>query len=95
MDDGVQLTTHKKFLTVVPVVLFLLSWQRGDHGTLLGVASLAVRALTAPLPPFATLPHLQVTARLNHAPRKQATVVLVVAKLPLMHEVRLFGINKD
>ena len=63
MDEGVQLTRNKKFFTAIPVALFLPSWQRGEHATPLGLASLA------------------------------ATVVLVLAKTPFMHRVRLFGIN--
>jgi hypothetical protein len=41
MDGGVQLTSNKKFFTVVPVALFLLGWQHGDHTTPMGVATLA------------------------------------------------------
>lgn len=63
MDSGVQFTVNKKFLTAVPVVIFLLSWKKGDHDTLLGSLNLI------------------------------CTVVLVIAKLPQMHKVRIFGIN--
>jgi hypothetical protein len=41
MDGGVQLTRNKKFFTVIPVALFLLGWQQGDHATPMGVATLA------------------------------------------------------
>ena len=44
-------------------VIFLLSWKKGDHDTLLGSLNLI------------------------------CTVVLVIAKLPQMHKVRIFGIN--
>lgn len=40
MDDGVQLTRNKKFFTALPVALLLHSWQRGEHGSPLGIATL-------------------------------------------------------
>ena len=63
MDGGLQLTRTKKFFTAVPLVMLIPSWQRGDHGSPMGVATLA------------------------------ATAILLIAKTPFMHKVRIFGIN--
>lgn len=46
MDEGVQLTRNKKFFTALPVALFLPSaWQRGDHTSVWGLSTLAVRCV--------------------------------------------------
>ncbi|KMZ62143.1 ORM1-like protein 2 [Zostera marina] len=65
MDNGKQLTTNRKFLTVVPVVLYLI----GSHTT----------NYEQPMLLFNTL----------------AVVILVIAKFPYMHKVRIFGINAE
>ncbi|KAJ1913101.1 sphingolipid homeostasis protein orm1 [Tieghemiomyces parasiticus] len=63
IDQGAQFTPTKKFLTVLPIFLFLLS----THYT-----------------------HYDVfTFWINIA----GLLVILIAKLPLMHRVRLFGIN--
>nr|GLL49182.1 ORM1-like protein 2 [Ipomoea trifida] len=65
VDDGKQLTRNRKFLTVVPVVPYLIA----SHTT----------GYQHPMLFFNTL----------------AVFVLVVAKFPNMHKVRIFGINAD
>ncbi|KAL9360109.1 hypothetical protein Peur_048232 [Populus x canadensis] len=65
IDKGKQLTRNRKFLTVVPVVLYLIASHTTDY--------------QHPMLIFNTL----------------AVMVLVVAKFPNMHKVRIFGINAD
>ncbi|KAL6871546.1 hypothetical protein ACP4OV_014375 [Aristida adscensionis] len=65
IDNGQQLTRNRKFLTVVPVVLYLIASHLTDYK--------------------------QPMLFLNTV----AVLVLVVAKLPNMHKVRIFGINAD
>uniref|UniRef100_A0ACD5UP42 Uncharacterized protein n=1 Tax=Avena sativa TaxID=4498 RepID=A0ACD5UP42_AVESA len=65
IDNGQQLTRNRKFLTVVPVVLYLIASHLTDYN--------------------------QPMLFLNTV----AVLVLVVAKLPNMHKVRIFGINAD
>lgn len=65
IDNGKQLTRNRKFLTVVPIVLFLIASHTTDY--------------QHPMLFFNTV----------------AVVVLVVAKFPNMHKVRIFGINGD
>lgn len=65
MDNGKQLTSNRKFLTVVPVVLYLIASHTTDYQH----PMLALNTLTV--------------------------FVLVVAKFPNMHKVRIFGINAD
>ncbi|KAK4411530.1 hypothetical protein Sango_0226000 [Sesamum angolense] len=65
IDNGKQLTRNRKFLTVVPVVLYLIASHTTDY--------------QHPMLFFNTL----------------AVLVLVVAKFPNMHKVRIFGINGD
>ncbi|KAK1258377.1 hypothetical protein QJS04_geneDACA007018 [Acorus gramineus] len=81
MDNGKQLTRNRKFLTVVPVVLS-------------GGAS----------NPADIVPHIDVYLIASHTTDYQhpmlflntlAVAVLVVAKFPNMHKVRIFGINAD
>ncbi|KAJ6797375.1 putative ORM1-like protein 2 [Iris pallida] len=65
MDSGKQLTRNRKFLTVVPVVLYLIASHTTDYqNPMLALNTLAV-------------------------------CILVVAKLPNMHKVRILGINGD
>ncbi|KAL6126342.1 hypothetical protein ACLB2K_074393 [Fragaria x ananassa] len=65
MDNGKQLTRNRKFLTVVPVVLYLIASHTTDYQhPMLFLNTLAV-------------------------------IVLVIAKFPNMHKVRIFGINGD
>ncbi|RXH92910.1 hypothetical protein DVH24_011934 [Malus domestica] len=65
MDSGKQLTRNRKFLTVVPVVLYLIASHTTDY--------------QHPMLFFNSL----------------AVIVLVIAKFPNMHKVRIFGINGD
>jgi len=65
IDCGKQLTDNRKFLTVVPIVLFLIASHTTDYRN--------------PMLFFNTL----------------AVIVLVVAKFPNMHKVRIFGINGE
>ncbi|XP_020553510.1 ORM1-like protein 1 isoform X2 [Sesamum indicum] len=65
IDNGKQLTRNRKFLTVVPVVLYLIASHTTDY--------------QHPMLFFNTL----------------AVLVLVIAKFPNMHKVRIFGINGD
>ncbi|KAM0934389.1 putative ORMDL family protein [Dioscorea sansibarensis] len=65
IDNGKQLTRNRKFLTVVPVVLYLIASHTTDYQY-----------------PWIILNTL-------------AVFVLLVAKLPNMHRVRIFGINAD
>ncbi|KAE9450258.1 hypothetical protein C3L33_17831, partial [Rhododendron williamsianum] len=65
MDNGKQLTRNRKFITVVPVVLYLIASHTTDY--------------QHPMLFFNTV----------------AVFVLVVAKFPHMHKVRIFGINAD
>ncbi|XP_076909625.1 uncharacterized protein LOC143566969 [Bidens hawaiensis] len=65
IDSGKQLTRNRKFLTVVPVVLYLIASHTTDYeNPMLFLNTLAV-------------------------------FVLVVAKFPNMHKVRIFGINAE
>lgn len=64
LDDGVQNTNTRKFLTLVPVALFLLA----THGTDYRRQPLGLNLIVL--------------------------LVLVIAKFPAMHKVRIFGINK-
>jgi len=63
LDDGVQYSSNRKFLTAVPVVLFILA----SHSTDYAHQPLALNLL--------------------------AVILLVIAKLPVMHKVRVLGIN--
>ncbi|MBA0685989.1 hypothetical protein Goari_013623 [Gossypium aridum] len=63
IDNGKQLTPNIKFLTIVPVILYLIASHTIDY--------------QHPMLFFNTI----------------AVVVLVVAKFPNMHKVRIFGIN--
>mmetsp|Transcript_25928 Transcript_25928/g.65382 ORF Transcript_25928/g.65382 Transcript_25928/m.65382 type:complete len:159 (+) Transcript_25928:307-783(+) len=63
LDDGVLHTNNRKFLTAVPVLLFILA----SHSTDYAHQPLALNLI--------------------------AVVVLVIAKLPMMHKVRIFGWN--
>ncbi|EFJ31295.1 hypothetical protein SELMODRAFT_81257 [Selaginella moellendorffii] len=65
MDHGRQLTRNRKFLMVVPVVLYLIASHTTDYKN-----------------PFLLLNTI-------------AVLVLVIAKLPHMHKVRILGINAD
>ncbi|KAM0935115.1 putative ORMDL family protein [Dioscorea sansibarensis] len=65
IDNGKQLTRNRKFLTVVPVVLYLIASHTTDYQN-----------------PWLFL-------------NTFAVIVLVIAKLPNMHKVRIFGINAD
>lgn len=65
IDSGKQLTRNRKFLTVVPVVLYLIASHTTDY--------------QHPMLFFNTV----------------AVIVLVIAKFPNMHKVRIFGINAD
>ncbi|CAO3571514.1 unnamed protein product [Mortierella alpina] len=64
IDGGVQFTATRKYLTTVPIVLFLLSTHYTHYA------------------PFAFFVNLV------------ATVINLIAKLPAMHQVRLFDINQ-
>ncbi|KAL5537913.1 hypothetical protein UlMin_021751 [Ulmus minor] len=65
IDNGKQLTRNRKFLTVVPVVLYLIASHTTDYQhPMLFLNTIAV-------------------------------IILVVAKFPNMHKVRIFGINAD
>ncbi|CAJ0850976.1 11269_t:CDS:2, partial [Entrophospora sp. SA101] len=64
IDNGAQYTPAKKYLTAVPIVLFLLS----THYTHYDVFTFLIN--------FAFL------------------LIALIAKLPQLHKVRLFGINK-
>ncbi|KAL8141552.1 hypothetical protein V2J09_014584 [Rumex salicifolius] len=65
VDNGKQLTRNRKFLTVVPVVLYLIASHTTQYQN--------------PMLFFNTL----------------VVFILLVAKLPNMHKVRIFGINGD
>lgn len=65
MDNGKQLTRNRKFLTVVPVVLYLIASHTTDYRN-----------------PWLFLNTI-------------AVLVLVIAKFPNMHKVRILGINAD
>ncbi|MCO5604686.1 hypothetical protein L7F22_058856 [Adiantum nelumboides] len=65
MDNGRQLTRNRKFLMVVPVVLYLIACHTTDYSN-----------------PWLVLNTI-------------AAFILVIAKLPNMHKVRIFGINAD
>ncbi|KAH0465738.1 hypothetical protein IEQ34_005841 [Dendrobium chrysotoxum] len=63
IDSGKQLTSNRKFLTIVPVVLYLIASHTTDYQhPMLFLNTVAV-------------------------------LVLVIAKFPNMHKVRIFGIN--
>ncbi|KAJ7567770.1 hypothetical protein O6H91_01G006500 [Diphasiastrum complanatum] len=65
VDNGRQLTRNRKFLTVVPVILYLIASHTTDYkNPMLFLNTIAV-------------------------------LVLVIAKFPYMHKVRIFGINAD
>ncbi|KAB1215517.1 hypothetical protein CJ030_MR4G009028 [Morella rubra] len=103
VDSGKQLTRNRKFLTVVPVVLYVVSevplYTRSEnisrclefslwHYHLWGLTCL-VEAL------YLIASH---TTDYQHPMlffNTLAVFVLVVAKFPHMHKVRIFGINAD
>ncbi|CAO3590894.1 unnamed protein product [Absidia cylindrospora] len=64
IDGGVQFTATRKFLTAVPIALFLLS----THYTHYDVFLFGINFT--------------------------ALLIVLVAKLPIMHRVRVFGIGK-
>lgn len=64
LDDGEQFTSSKKFLTLFPIILFLLSIHYTHYDLVTFAINLAV------------------------------LIVVLIAKLPIMDKVRLFGINK-
>lgn len=64
IDYGAQFTPTKKFLTAIPILLFLIS----THYT-----------------------HYNFTIFLINA---TSVVIVLIGKLPIMHKVRIFGINK-
>jgi len=65
LDAGVQLTPTRKFFTIVPIILYLITVHySGYTGELFFYNTVAVS-------------------------------ILLISKLPLMHGVRLFGINKN
>jgi hypothetical protein len=64
MDNGEPFTPTKKFLTLLPVALFLLSVHYSHYDL--------------------------ISFLINFV----STAVVLVAKQPVMHKVRLFGINK-
>lgn len=65
MDNGKQLTRNRKFLTAVPLVLYLIASHTTDYKN-----------------PWLFL-------------NTVAVFVLVIAKFPNMHKVRILGINSD
>ncbi|MCO5600342.1 hypothetical protein L7F22_054453 [Adiantum nelumboides] len=65
MDNGRQLTRNRKFLMVVPVVLYLIACHTTNY------------------------------SNSWLFPNTIAVFVLVIAKFPNMHKVRIFGINAD
>eukprot|EP00741_Cyanophora_paradoxa_P019509 tig00021127_g18832.t1 len=64
IDNGRQNTKNRKFLTIFPVVLYLIATHYSDYH----FPTLLVNTL--------------------------ALVILLISKLPKMHKVRIFGINK-
>jgi len=64
MDNGAQFTPSKKFLTALPIILFLVSTHYTHYDATLFCINLV------PL------------------------IVVLIGKLPAMHRVRFFGINK-
>ncbi|KAF9361850.1 hypothetical protein BGX26_011074 [Mortierella sp. AD094] len=64
IDGGVQFTATRKYLTTVPIVLFLLN----THYTHYAPVAFSVTLV--------------------------ATIINLIAKLPSMHQVRLFDINQ-
>lgn len=68
VDDGRQLTKNRKFLTAMPVALYLIAaWTMRESEY-----SKSIILLNTCL-----------------------VFILVISKLPLLHKVRLFGINND
>jgi hypothetical protein len=64
MDNGVQFTPSKKYLTALPIGFFLLSTHYTHYDDTLFLV--------------------------NFVP----LVIVLIAKLPALHRVRFFGINK-
>ena len=85
MDDGVQLTRNKKFFTVLPVLLFLPSWQKkGVDTNLMDVATLAATVVLL-LAKMVRHPFPAPTSpRPSHSPPQ-----------PFMYRVRILGYNND
>ncbi|KAG6748236.1 hypothetical protein POTOM_048147 [Populus tomentosa] len=85
MDNGKQLTRNRKFLTVVPLVLMhsIAKPFCVSFHVLFGTIKYLIASHTTdyrhPMLFFNTV----------------AVIVLVVAKFPNMHKVRIFGINAD
>lgn len=79
IDQGAQYTPTRKFLTLFPIGLFLMSFGKGDS-------------------------HSDVSGNGMHSSEGNDFRIVcinlallltnLVAKLPMMHRVRLFGINK-
>ena len=64
IDSGMHFTPTKKFLTAVPMLLYMLVLLTSRPSPMCWVISTI------------------------------ATIILIVAKVPMMHGVRIFGINK-
>ncbi|KAJ3411650.1 hypothetical protein HDV05_001859 [Chytridiales sp. JEL 0842] len=64
IDNGAQFTASRKYLTIFPIVLFLLSTHYTHYD----------------FPTFM----INLTS----------TLIVVIAKMPQMHKVRIFGINE-
>ena len=105
MDDGVQNTGTRKFLTVLPVATFLLAshgtaWERqvrrerrereqegkSAHAGWSSLSHACTHMSPRPLPH----PHHPQPLALNAL----ALILCLVPKLPAMHRVRIFGINR-
>ncbi|CEO98093.1 ORMDL family [Plasmodiophora brassicae] len=65
IDRGTQYTTNRKFLTILPVIVFLLASYESGWNVDLVVANTISLA------------------------------IILIAKSPYMHRVRILGINKD
>ncbi|KAI8820467.1 ORMDL family [Fimicolochytrium jonesii] len=65
MDNGVQFTPSRKYLTAMPILLFLISTHYSHYD----------------FPTFMV--------------NLTSVIVVLIAKLPAMHKVRIFGINKS
>ncbi|WVZ74236.1 hypothetical protein U9M48_022446 [Paspalum notatum var. saurae] len=87
MDNGKQLTRNRKFLIVVPVVLNVIDSTTVRELTVYPHQLYCLRYLIA----LHTTDYQQPMLFLNTL----AVSVLVVAKLPNMHKVRIFGINAE
>ena len=88
IDDGQQYTINKKFLTIVPMIVLVCVWFA------FGVVS-CVTDFSHWFTRFLIASHESDWNADLLLPNTIALAISLIAKSPLMHKVRILGINKD